>query len=184
MFSIDRFVEECRAALGEGAPQSAIKELTRRAVSSPAQVAREVGPPEAAGLFPLYRSDELTILNVVWAPDMTLYPHDHRMWAVIGVYEGCEDNAFFKRTAQGVAPAARKRLEAGDAVALGEPAIHAVTNPLGRFTCALQIYSGDFFGVARSEFDPLTLQERPFDVERARRVFSEAAARHEARLRG
>jgi predicted metal-dependent enzyme (double-stranded beta helix superfamily) len=99
------------------------------------------------------------------------------MWAVIGVYEGCEDNGFFKRTAHGVVPASGKRIEAGDVVLLGEPTIHSVTNPLERFTCALQIYGGDFFGVARSEFDPQTLQERPFDRERAQRAFAEANAR-------
>ena len=29
---------------------------------------------------------------------MTLFPHDHAMWAVIGIYGGREDNIFWKRT--------------------------------------------------------------------------------------
>lgn len=102
---------------------------------------------------------------------MTIYPHDHRMWAVIGVYEGREDNAFFKRTADGLVAASARQLEAGDTALLGAQTIHAVTNPLGLFTCALQIYGGDFFNVARSEFDPDTLEERPFDVEKAKALF-------------
>jgi predicted metal-dependent enzyme (double-stranded beta helix superfamily) len=32
--------------------------------------------------------------NVVWAPKMTIMPHNHCMWAVIGVYTGREDNIF------------------------------------------------------------------------------------------
>jgi hypothetical protein len=30
------------------------------------------------------------------------------------------------------------------------------------------------FGAERSEFDPGTMEERPFDIERAKRVFLEA----------
>jgi predicted metal-dependent enzyme (double-stranded beta helix superfamily) len=29
---------------------------------------------------PLYRSGDLTSLNIVWAPYMTLLPHNHTMW--------------------------------------------------------------------------------------------------------
>ena len=105
---------------------------------------------------------------------MSIFPHDHRMWAVIGVYGGMEDNVFYKRTAGGLVQASAKRLETGDASLLGKECVHAVTNPLGTFTGALQIYGGDFFGVARSEFDSTTLEERPFDIERAKRVFFEA----------
>ncbi len=28
---------------------------------------------------------------------MTIMPHEHRMWAVIGVYTGGEDNMFWRR---------------------------------------------------------------------------------------
>ena len=52
--------------------------------------------------------------------------------------------------------------------------MHGVTNPLGSFTGAIQIYGGDFFGAARSEFDPETLEERPFDIEKAKRAFLDA----------
>jgi hypothetical protein len=36
---------------------------------------------------------------------------------------------------------------------------------------------GDFFTVPRSEWDPQTFQERPFDIEHAREVFAEANRR-------
>jgi predicted metal-dependent enzyme (double-stranded beta helix superfamily) len=44
----------------------------------------------------LYSSADLTILNVVWGPRMTIMPHNHRMWAVIGIYTGREDNIFWR----------------------------------------------------------------------------------------
>ena len=171
MFSSDRFIEECRSALHESSPDKAIREITASAISDPAALARAFGTPQRSEIVTLHQSTELTILNIVWAPGMTIYPHDHRMWAVIGVYEGCEDNAFFKRTADRLVAASARQLEAGDTALLGAQTIHAVTNPLGLFTCALQIYGGDFFNVARSEFDPVTLEERPFDVEKAKSLF-------------
>ncbi len=51
----------------------------------------------------LYRDDDLTVLHVVWAPGMSIYPHDHRMWAVIGIYSGQEDNAFYRGRVPGCA---------------------------------------------------------------------------------
>lgn len=41
---------------------------------------------------------------------------------------------------------------------------------------------GDFFAVPRSEWDPETLEERPFDIERARSVYARAHERWKAEL--
>ena len=63
---------------------------------------------------------------------------------------------------------------------LNAQTVHAVTNPLGQFTGAIQIYGGDFFRVPRSEFDAKTLEERPFNVEKAKQVFLDANKRLKA----
>jgi predicted metal-dependent enzyme (double-stranded beta helix superfamily) len=174
MFSAEQLVIDCRQALADSRPARAVKEVVQRAAASPAQVLSALGTPARAGLFPIYQSATLTILNVIWAPGMSIYPHDHRMWAVIGVYGGTEDNVFYKRAPEGLVRAASKRLEIGATALLGEETVHAVTNPLGTFTGAIQIYGGDFFGTPRSEFDPQSLEERPFDVEKAKSLFQEA----------
>ena len=171
MFSTQAFIADCRSALQSASPAEAIREIAGRAVCNPAAVTSALGAPSKAGLSCLYQSAELTILNVVWAPKMSIFPHDHRMWAVIAVYQGREDNVFFKRTASGLVRAGEKHLDAGDAALLGAQTVHAVTNPLDSFTCALQVYGGDFFKASRSEFDAVTLQERPFDIERAKAAF-------------
>jgi predicted metal-dependent enzyme (double-stranded beta helix superfamily) len=177
MFETERFIAECGAALKESSPQLAIKEIVESAVSRPGEVEKALGTPKWAEIGTLYRSPELTILNIIWAPGMYLYPHDHRMWAVIGLYGGREDNVFYRRTAQGLAPAGSKDLETADTILFGPTVIHAVTNPLRQFTGGLHVYGGDFFGVPRSEWDPQTLEERPYDVEKAKRVFLEANER-------
>ena len=180
MFELERFVEDCRAALKESVPQKAIGEVIERAISRPNEVVAALGEPREAGINALYRSAELTILNVVWAPDMSLYPHDHRMWAVIGLYGGREDNYFFRRSRSGLESAGGRDLQTADTLLLGKEAIHAVTNPLKTYTGGLHVYGGDFFGVLRSEWDPQTFEERPWDIDRARRVFEEANERAQA----
>jgi predicted metal-dependent enzyme (double-stranded beta helix superfamily) len=180
MFDIERFIADCRAALQESSPQSAVKEVVERAMSRPHEVEQALGTPQWAEIGTLHRSPELTILKVIWAPGMSIYPHDHRVWAVIGLYGGREDNVFYRRTAQGLVQAGGKQLGTTDTTLLGKTIIHAVTNPLRQFTGAIHVYGGDFFAVPRSEWTPDTLEERPYDVENAKRVFWEANERWRA----
>ncbi len=97
MFNPERFIEDCRTALGADDSHAAVRQVVARAVSEPGAVLGAVGEPERAQLQTLHRSADLTILNVIWAPGMVLLPHDHRMWAVIGIYTGREDNVFWRR---------------------------------------------------------------------------------------
>jgi predicted metal-dependent enzyme (double-stranded beta helix superfamily) len=177
MFDLDRFLGDCRAALTSSSPEAAVRELVGRAVAEPSSIADTLGPPREGGLFLLHRSPTLTVLNVVWTPGMAIYPHDHRMWAVIGLYGGREDNTFYRRGPQGLVVAGRKQLGRAETALLGEGVIHAVANPLRKFTGAIHIYGGDFFGVPRSEWTPDTLVERAFDARRARRVYADANER-------
>src|SRR5262245_40469984 len=102
MFDKERFIEECRAALAQRNAQDAIRELVAKAVSEPAHILRALGEPQLAGVDMLYRAPDLTILNLRWGPGMVFKPHDHRMWAVIGIYGGCEQNFFFRRGERGL----------------------------------------------------------------------------------
>ncbi len=180
MFDTEEFVASCRAALTESTPQLAIKELMLRAMERPAEVERALGTPTMGGIDTLHRSPELTVLKIIWTPGMSLHPHDHRMWAVIGLYGGREDNRFYRRTPQGLAAVGGKELRIEDAVVLGEDVIHAVSNPGRTFTGAIHVYRGDFFAAKRSEWDPVTLEERPWDIANTRRVFTEANERYAA----
>jgi predicted metal-dependent enzyme (double-stranded beta helix superfamily) len=109
---------------------------------------------------------------------MTIMPHNHLMWAVIGVYTGREDNIFWRRVQDEagarVEAVGAKSLGERDAEPLGRDVIHSVTNPLSRLTCAIHVYGGDFFSVSRSEWDPETLLERNYDMEKNLRLFESA----------
>jgi predicted metal-dependent enzyme (double-stranded beta helix superfamily) len=179
-FDLERFVADCRAAREADPSHKLVREVVARAVSDPAAVLKGLGEPKRGEVKKLYHSPKLTILNVIWAPKMTIMPHDHRMWAVIGVYTGREDNIFWRRvpgSSGGKLEAAGARaLSERDAESLGYNIIHSVTNPIGRLTGAIHVYGGDFFREDRSEWDPETLLEERYNVERAMRQFEEANA--------
>ena len=176
MFDKERFIEDCLAALHEGNAQGFVQELVREAVRAPGEVEQALGTPTAAGITTIHRSDELTILNVIWAPQMALYPHDHRTWAVIGIYGGQEDNTFYRRQKQGkgLERVNGRSLSEEDAMSLGPDAIHAVTNPRRAFTGAIHVYGGDFFAIERSEWDSPAAAEQRYSVDRAMQTFADA----------
>jgi predicted metal-dependent enzyme (double-stranded beta helix superfamily) len=73
---------------------------------------------------------------------------------------------------------AEETLGERDVEPLGRDIIHTVTNPLPRFTGAIHVYGGDFFAASRSEWDPETLLEQRYDMEKNLRLFEQANARH------
>ena len=180
MLEKDQLIADCKSANAQGG-QKAVLEVVERAVSDPASVLAGLGEPQRAGVQKLFVSDELTVLNLVWGPHMTLMPHNHNMWAVIGIYSGREDNIFWRREdgrddghikAQGA-----RALGDRDCVPLGPDVIHSVTNPIMRLTGALHVYGGDFFAEPRSEWDPESLIEGVYDVDKNLRLFEESNLR-------
>lgn len=173
VFDIDAFVEECESAVAEGEPRRAVREVLARAVDEPGAVAG-VLEHHHAGITLLHNSATLTVLNVVWGPGMTLQAHDHRMWAAIGIYAGQEDNAFFRRSGNTIVDSGGKELRERDVLLLGDDAIHAVTNPLRSYTGAIHVYGGDFVQQPRSQWDPDTRQEQPYDMQHVLELFEKS----------
>jgi predicted metal-dependent enzyme (double-stranded beta helix superfamily) len=186
MFDFDRFVADCRAARAADPSSKTICEVVKREVSDPTGLLRSLGEPDRACIKEIYRSPDLSILNVVWTPRMMVMPHNHHMWAVIGVYSGREDNIFWRRIAEAgegqLEAAGARSIAVKDAQPLGDEIIHSVTNPTSKFTAAIHVYGGDFFAAHRSEWDSDTLSEHPSDGNRARQIFEEANRRYAAGL--
>jgi len=179
MFDLEHFISECRAALAADPSHKLVRQAVARAVAEPASILKRLGEPQQAEIQKLYHASDLTILNVIWGPMMTVVPHDHRMWAVIGIYTGREDNIFWRRLPDGngrVEAVGAKTLCTGDAEPLGPHVIHSVTNPIPRLTGAIHVYGGDFFAAERSEWDSENLIEGRYDAERMMRRFEEANA--------
>jgi predicted metal-dependent enzyme (double-stranded beta helix superfamily) len=181
MFDRDQLIADCQAAAQLGSAHAPVRDVVERAVAEPGAVLAALGEPRRAGIETIHRAPDLTILNVVWGAQMTLRPHDHRVWAVIGIYTGREDNIFWRRLPpeEGgrVEAAGARALSVKDAVLLGRNIIHSVTNPIPRLTGAIHVYGGDFFAIDRSEWDPETLCEQRYDVAKALKAFEDANAR-------
>jgi predicted metal-dependent enzyme (double-stranded beta helix superfamily) len=179
-FDFEQFVADCQAAHAADNSHKLVREVVARAVSDPAAVLAGLGEPKRSEVQKLYCTESLTILNVIWAPKMTIMPHDHGMWAVIGVYSGREDNIFWRRVPGGdrgkLEAAGAQALSTGDAAPLGHNIIHSVTNPIPRLTGAIHVYGGDFIAKERSEWDPETLLEERYNLEKNMRLFEEANA--------
>lgn len=188
MFDLEAFVQACRRLVREPhAPKLAL-ELMRETVADGAAVAAAVTPLGAGGNAldaPLFRSPELTILNATLRPGFVSIPHDHGMWAVIGIYSGEEANTFYRRAGDGLEAANHRTVQAGEAILLGEDVIHAIENPLATQTFGLHVYGGDLVAARRSMWDPAEGRAHPYDIPqffkwsgelaRSRRAAREAA---------
>ena len=185
MFTVERFVSECEDAIATDGGRDSVRELLRAAISNRAKVVSALGEPRRAGDWVLYRSPRLTILHIVWPPSFTTTPHNHLLWAEIGVYSGREDNIFWRRCESG----SKRQIEvtgavslcAGSCHSLDRDVIHSVTNPLDTVTAGLHVYGGDLRpGAPRSMWDGDTLMEAPLNYVRDDR----AVDAYNARLAG
>jgi predicted metal-dependent enzyme (double-stranded beta helix superfamily) len=172
MFDVDTLIADCVAARRDADPRGAVKEVLAGAVGNGSGISDAL-PPERAEFVPLHISPELTVLKVVWTPGMRIYPHNHQMWAAIGIYSGGEDNAFYRRAPQGLTESGGTELREHDVCLLGTDTIHAVTNPTAAYTGAIHVYGGDLVHAERSQWDFDTFAERPYDTEETRRYFED-----------
>ena len=76
----------------------------------------------------LLSSVDLTVQQIVWAPGMLSPPHEHRMWAVVGVYDGEERNRLYERVAAGLTERGCQDVARGEVFVLDTTAIHSVEN--------------------------------------------------------
>ena len=174
MFDLDEFVADCRAAVAQDDPLRSVKDVLERAMSDPAAVAKAL-PPDRAEIAPLHVSPEVTVLKVVWAPGMSFRPHNHLMWAAIGLYAGQEDNTFYRREKGTIHESGGRQIRCREVALLGPDTIHAVTNPLHSFAGAIHVYGGDLpHRVGRSEWAEQSFEEVAYDFDRAVRYFAAA----------
>ena len=176
VFDVDTLVAECQAACADTEPRRAIRAVLERAIADSPAMADALRPTEG-GLEFLHRGPDLTVIHIVWAPRMQLYPHDHRMWAAIGIYTGREDNAFFRRDPDAprrLVESGGKDIGVGDVLVLGDDVIHSVANPADRLTGAIHVYGGDFVNQPRSQWGPGPREERPHDMNVLQHQFADA----------
>lgn len=144
-----------------------LKPALEKLVSSPRSVPPKAFTPRkdrfAMNLLQMPKDESYSIIGGVWHPGQTTPIHDHLTWALIGVYEGEEREALFRRTDDGSNPKLAKIQQVSERVnkkghvtVLGQSGIHRVDNISLKPTTSVHIYGRDIGNAERHSYDPVT----------------------------
>jgi predicted metal-dependent enzyme (double-stranded beta helix superfamily) len=174
-FDVDEFVARCRDAVeGETEPWLAVRDVLDEALRDRAAIVRAL-PPTRSELVLLYVGPDVTVVKVVWAPQMVFPPHDHLTWACNGLYSGCEQNTLFEPDESGLRRTGEFFIDDGGIGMLDADSIHSVRNPdARRLSAALHVYGGDFPSLPRSNWIGEPPRRVPADIAVTQRLFAEA----------
>ena len=177
---IAELIDACREVAAGDQPTRDVSELIAGFVAQP-DLPRLLGEGDRSLYEALYRGEDILVLHGVVPPTPApVAPHDHRMWAVIGVYQGLEDNELFVRAeGGGLESVDRFTVAAGDVRTLDPSTIHSVQARGDHYLGAIHVYGGDLFGTPRSTWrDGI---ESAMD-ESALSAFFDTLRRHETEL--
>lgn len=144
-----------------------LKPVLEKLVSSPGSVPASAFAPRkdrfAMNLLQMPQDEAYSIIGGVWHPGQTTPIHDHLTWALIGVYEGEEREALFRRTDDGSNPklariqqVSERVNKKGHVTVLGHSGIHRVDNISLKPTTSVHIYGRDIGNTERHSYDPVT----------------------------
>lgn len=149
---LNELVAQCVAAAEEDDAAAAVREVVERAVREDPFRISDL-PRDRTGIVTLHSQPGLVVQHVVIPPGAGAPPHDHRVWAAVGVYAGQEDNALFRVRNGRLTPVGGRELRPGSVLALSAEDVHAVTNPRDGYTAALHVYGGDLDAQTRTTWD-------------------------------
>ncbi len=173
MFGADAFVREVQLAAEAADPVAAVEEVVATAIIDGISIDAALGTTITADHDTLFVSERLTVQRIQWVPGLASIPHEHRMWAVVGVYTGEELNRIYERSSDGLREVRSERVPERSLLTLDSDAIHSVENPGHARTAALHVYGGDIVHGERNGWGP-DGREAPYaDIDAARRAMFE-----------
>ena len=173
MFSVDEFVRDVHTASVAPDPVAAVQEVVESVIADGSSIDSVLGTQLKADNDTLFSSDDLTVQRIIWVPGLPSVPHEHRMWAVVGVYAGEELNRIYERSLDGLTEVRTRAVQEREVLALDADAIHSVESSGVTWTAALHVYAGDIVNVERSAWGP-DGAEAPFvEVDTAVRAMFE-----------
>ena len=144
-----------------------VKPLLEKLIQTDNSVLKDAFAPRkdrfAMNLIHMPKDEMFSIIGGVWYPGQTTPIHDHLTWAIIGVYDGEEREALFRRTDDGSNPkiakiekVSEKINRKGHVTVLGQRGIHRVDNVSDKPTTSIHIYGRDIGSAERHSYDPVT----------------------------
>jgi predicted metal-dependent enzyme (double-stranded beta helix superfamily) len=107
-----------------------------------------------------------SVVSFVWGPGQKTPVHDHRVWGLIGMLRGAEDETRYMRNSDGTLVAAGlARLLPGQVEAVSPRIgdIHQVSNAFpDRVSVSIHVYGADIGAVSRYTYDPATGSAKGF----------------------
>jgi predicted metal-dependent enzyme (double-stranded beta helix superfamily) len=148
------FVSDVQSAVASSDSINAVQEVVAAAIVDGAAIDAALGTELKPEHETLLSSDRLTIQRIIWLPGFGGRPHEHRMWAVVGVYAGEELNRLYERRSDGLRESGTRAVTERDVFVLDADAIHSVENPDRNWTAGLHVYGGDIVNTERSAWAP------------------------------
>lgn len=168
-FSIERFVEDCRAVRGRPDWAQAIAALLREAIINADELdalGEERGALARKGFDVWVQSDDLTIYMVDGRPGLVSPPHDHDTVAIVAIYRGSEGYENFRLVDGRLTSAGRVAVTAPDVSVLPADLIHALDNSQSQGSRSIHVYGNGHFDLAtRRLWNPDTNKEAPFSTK-------------------
>ena len=163
-FNLEDFVQQLRDAALEAEAAQKVRELMNDAFQDPRAISNAMPDFENDDEV-LFEDDSVSIWFVRFRPGLHVPPHDHQTTAIIGVYEGAEDNHFYLREDRRLVHKTTKCVGPGDVIALKPDGIHSVEAANGKQSCAIHVYLAALTRIERSLFDWETGKASPFNDE-------------------
>ncbi len=168
-YSIQEFAAEAEKSVRESSNETeilrGIKPNLEKLLSS--KIPQEAFIPRsdryAMNLVYMPEDRIFSIVAGVWQPGQTTPIHDHLTWALVGVYEGKENESIYRRTddrsdekVAKLEKVSSKTNTKGHVTVLGQAGIHRVSNDFGMRAWSIHVYGRDIGGVERHSYDAVT----------------------------
>lgn len=157
---LDVFLGQLKALAIAEDPADQVHGLLQQLLSDNLAVAKEIFKPLDDDVT-LYEDETLCVLHYRMPPGVVVPPHDHRIPAVIGVYEGVEENHFFEVINGRLVRQAIKQVTTGNVLSIPPESIHSVQTANDQSSAAIHVYLGELTKTQRFRYDWKTGQAIP-----------------------
>jgi predicted metal-dependent enzyme (double-stranded beta helix superfamily) len=157
MDPIDTLIRDCRDASSSG--QSAVHAVVALALVDHERLVSALRAKPAPWFFAA--DDLITMFCTEARAGSASAPHDHGLWSVLGCVTGAEESWWHKADDHRLDTLGHTVLRAGEVHSLSDTAVHSVMNRWDAPNVVVHVYGGNFLGVDRHIWDPITGQRHP-----------------------
>jgi len=163
-FVLDDFVQELRSAARSDDAKKTVRSVMDQAFKDPESI-RVAMPEFESDDEVLFEDDTVSIWYVCFEPGLHVPPHDHQTTAIIGVYQGAEDNHFYRHEDGQMVYKSSRCVGPGEVISIKPDGIHSVEAANGENSYAIHVYLAALTTIERSLFDWESGKPRPFNDE-------------------